>query len=266
MSPPVVTLPGLETPPWVGAQLGPVSGRGVTVGIVDSGLDPALRGPDVEPGVSLVAAGEVDDRIGHGSACASIVRGMAPGATIVPIRVFDDRLKTSVEVLVAAIRWAVDRGLRVLNLSLGSVREDALKPLYVACEEARRRGTIPVAATAVGGTSYPAVFECAIGVKGDYFDNVYDFEFRPGAAVECVAQSRRRVRALGGEHRRVDSFSFAAPHVAAIVALLLERHPDADLDEIRQHLDRCSITRRRGPQERLHDSAFDHPDADGAQP
>jgi len=271
-----VNLPSLEIPPRIAAELGPMSGRGVRIGIVDSGLDPALRGPNVSTGVGIVTSqddlvsakiGNNRDHIGHGTACADIVHSMAPGATLVPIRVFHDRLKTSIEALVAAIRWAAERGLRVLNLSLGSVREDALKPIYLACEEARRHGMVIVAATAAANDfAYPAVFDCVIGVKGGYFDNIYDFEFRPEAAVECVAQSYRHVRALDGKPRIVNSYSFSSPHITAIVALLLEKHPDADLKQIREQLGRCSITRRGPAQEARYGPTLDPLDADGTQP
>ena len=244
-------LPDTERPPWLDAALGNAAGRGVTVGVVDSGLDPEWREPAFEPGVGLLARGggrsrydlaasdDTADRIGHGTECASIVREMAPGARMVPIRVFDDRLETSVPVLIAAVRWAVERGLAVVNLSLGTRLGGALRPLYAVCEQARRAGTVVVAAVdRAGRRSYPAIFENVLGVEAADFDSAYAFRYRPGEAVECVAPGRRLVRTLGGRRMPVDGGSFAAPHVTALAALLVEREPGAGLDGVRAFLAR----------------------------
>jgi subtilisin family serine protease len=179
------------------------------------------------------------DRIGHGTACASIVHEMAPGASIVPIRVFDSRLVTSVEVLIAGLGWAVVRRLPIVNLSLGTHLGAALEPLYLACERARQAGTVVVAAVdggARGRGSYPAVFDNALGVEAGRFAGAFDLRYRPDHAVECVAPGRRLAREVGGGRTVVDGASFAAPHVAALAALVLERHPGAGLDGVRDFL------------------------------
>jgi subtilisin family serine protease len=246
-------LPTAERPSWLDAAVGDATGRGVDVGIVDSGLDPAWRDPALRAGVGLLARGggfrlhetdDWEDRIGHGTSCARIVREMAPGAAIVPLRVFDRRLETSAEVLIAALRWAVERRIAVVNLSLGTRREHALRPLYAACEEASRQGMVIVAAVERhSGESYPAVFANALGVAADEFANVFDFRYLPGAAVECVAAGRRRVHSLGGE-RLVYGNSYAAPHVAALAALVLERTPAAGLEGVRRFLAAHSLETR----------------------
>lgn len=244
-------LPDGERPPWLDAALGDATGRGVTVGVVDSGLDPEWREQSFTAGVGLLARGggrrryevaasaDVADRIGHGTQCASIVREMAPGARITPIRVFDDRLETSVPALIAAVRWAVERRLAVVNLSLGTRLGSALRPLYAVCEEARRAGVVVIAAVDRGSRrSYPAIFANVLGVEAGEFRSAYEFRYRPDEAVEVVAPGRRMVRTLGGRRVLVDGGSFAAPHVTALAALLVEREPGAGLDGVRAFLAR----------------------------
>ena len=67
--------------------------------------------------------------MGHGTAVFAAIQEKAPEADLYAVRVFDDRLRTSVRALVAAIDWAAERGVRVVNLSLGMVREDCAETL-----------------------------------------------------------------------------------------------------------------------------------------
>jgi len=129
------------------------SGRGVLVAVVDSGWSKEIEHSRVRP--QLGVHGELDvpggDVLGHGTACILRVLQVAPDAEIVPIRVFQNRLETSVGVLCDAIRTAQNLGAGIINLSLATRRTDATEPLYRVCEEARREGVVLVAAADNGG-------------------------------------------------------------------------------------------------------------------
>ena len=164
--------------------------------------------------------------------------------SIYPIRVFGEHLETSVPQLTGALHWAIAQNLDVVNLSLGTRLPEALEPLYVACEKARRQGMIVVAAQHnINDWSYPAIFENVIGVETGSFKNPYHFYDQTEEAIECVAKSgASAVRWLGG-HRKVlfAATSFAAPHITGIVALLRERYPGATLEKIRSLLAKYAI-------------------------
>jgi subtilisin family serine protease len=219
---------------------------GVRVGVIDSGWDRRIDEPRVERGVAFVEhvgsnspvqSDDDRDRIGHGTSCADIILAGAPRASVVPIRVFGERLETSPPVIVAAIRWAVGQGLRLLNLSLGTLRVDAVVELYRVCDEARQRGTIIVAAGRSGRRSFPAIFDPVIGVGLANTTDSFEVQYRPGEALECRARGlSQRARGLGGRMVVVNGVSFAAPVVSAAVARLLEEHPSLDLDAVREHL------------------------------
>jgi subtilisin family serine protease len=240
----------LPRPRWVREALGSASGRGVRVAVVDSGWDPSVRLPGLRlrPGVTF-AAGEApapgdEDRSGHGTACISTLWRVAPGAEICPVRVFTDRLETSVTALHQAVLWAVRERFDVISLSLWTPLQEALVPLYTACEEARAAGSVVVAAAPrAEERAYPSVFENVLSVGVGAYDAPFEYGYRAGEAVECLAAcgDRGAVTWLGGECIEVPGSSFAAPNVAGIVALLRERHPGAGLDEIRRLLERHAL-------------------------
>lgn len=226
--------------------LGWATGAGIRVGIIDSGAPAEGRNSRVRPGRAFGSEGSSGeargtwddrDRNGHGSACIEILQRMAPEVEIYPLRVFGRTLETSPETLATALRWAADLRLDVVNLSLGTLHMAALVPLYRACEEVRRAGTILVAAAAAGEAgSLPAVFDSVIGVGAAHFANPWDFRFRADNAVECLGQGAWSLQRSGARERHVFGSSFAAPQITAIVSLLRQRFPGADRQEIRRYL------------------------------
>jgi len=239
----------LQRPEWVTRELGDPTGRGVRVGVLDSGWDRSLRDPRVLPGVGLtdpaneLALGRTDDdadRNGHGTACADQVLRIAPDARVVPVRVFGRGLDTSPSVLYEALKWAVEQRLHVINVSLGTSLHETMYPLYVLCERARRSGIIVVAAGHnQQDWSYPAIFENVIGVDAAQFDSPFTYRYRPDEAMECLAWGLDvPVRWLGGRHVPRTGTSFAAPQISGMVALFRERYPDATLEDVRELLAR----------------------------
>ena len=113
------------------------TGRGVKVAVVDSGIEP--NHPKIGPiaggvGFCTVADGiqreeDFSDRAGHGTACAGIIRKLAPEAELYGIRIFDESLTTDGQSLVAAIAWAIEEGMGVVNLSLGTIDPAYKRPL-----------------------------------------------------------------------------------------------------------------------------------------
>jgi membrane-anchored mycosin MYCP len=229
------------------------TGAGIRVAVIDSGVDaghPQLRGR-VAAGQDFLhgdATGR-QDCIGHGTGVASIIaarpvagagqRGLAPDATIVPVRASeqtdteqggDDPVSPAT--FAAAIDWAVDEGgADVINMSL--VMPDDDSRVRTAVARAVAAGVVVVAAAGNHGRAdeanprpYPASYPDVIGVgaidatgvagdfsqHGDYVDVM-----APGVAVTFAAR--------GSGHTRGDGTSFAAPFVAATAALLKQRFP-----------------------------------------
>ena len=139
-------------------------GAGVTVAVLDTGV---TRHPDlgsrVEARVDLTPDGDGYDRYGHGTHMAGIVAGgaeeaeddggwtgVAPGTSIVPVKVAGWNGATDVSAVVAALEWiAVHReryGIRVVNLSYGTdgVQDPDVDPLNHAVQRLWRAGVLVV--------------------------------------------------------------------------------------------------------------------------
>ena len=244
-----------QPPEWVLRELGGATGRGVRVAVVDSGWDRAIHDERVLPGIGFVdpeddfgMARNDDDQdvLGHGTACAGLILGVAPDARVVPVKVFGRVLETSPGTLHAALLWCIEAGVQVINVSLGTRLEGTLHPLYAACEKARRAGIIVVAAGHnANDWSYPAIFENVIGVSAARFESPFHFHYRPEHAMECEAWGvEQPVLWTGGKRVVKHGTSFAAPNVAGIVALILERHPGATIEQVREMLSRFALPAR----------------------
>lgn len=227
-----------------GARTAVAGGRGVLVAVIDSGWDRTRDDARVLSGISFVGAqdelkvetsSDDDDRQGHGTACARIVLEVAPEARILPVRVFGRRLETSVPQLVAGLRFAMERRVDVISLSLATTRADAIQPLYRCCEEATRHGAIIIAA-ARRPTQYafPAAFANVIGVEAVPVSSPLDIRYRSDVAIECGACGLPPdTQDPDGGAAVTASNSGAAARVAGMVAVFRGEQPEGGLKEAR---------------------------------
>jgi type VII secretion-associated serine protease mycosin len=242
------------------------TGRGVTVAVVDSGVDanhPDLVG-QVLPGYDLVSpdGGEQPDPVGHGTTVAGLIAGrkddkrgvvgLAPDARILPVRVLDDENRYDDAMIVAkGVRWAVDNGARVINLSLGGSGDSPA--LAAALDYAFARDVVVVACTGNLATSsntkvwYPAREPGVIAVAGleRSSDNLWSGSIT-GRATVLAAPATGLVGARPpGGYWRVQGTSFAAPLVAATAALVRSRYPRMPAGEVVNRL--LATARDLGP-------------------
>lgn len=223
------------------AAFGGSTGKGVKVAIVDSGIDndhPAVQGAVrgwIEPSVG--ADGAVSyrtdphgDAFGHGSACAGIIHHIAPDAELYSIRVLGPRLSGNGQVFAAGVRWAVENGMHVVNLSLGTTKRDFFGLFHDIADTAYHRGvTLVTAANNMPEPSFPSLFAAVLSVAchaGARGDDPLEFYCNPDPPVEFGAHGIDvRVAWARGGYSTITGNSFAAPHITGVVALLLAKHP-----------------------------------------
>lgn len=236
---------------WGGA-----SGRGVTVGIVDSGVEadhPALRGRVTETLAVEMRDGEPEvvpaegDLFGHGTACAGIIVAMAPDVEIVSVRVLGADLKGKGAAFAKGLEHLVERGVGVANLSLSS-KSEALFPLFheLADEAYFRRVVLVSAVNNVLGPSYPSLFSSVISVAAHSEPDPWRFFYNPAPPVEFGAWGLDvPVAWKSGGQSVATGNSFAAPHITALVALILSKHPGLAPFEVKAILAAVADNERR---------------------
>jgi subtilisin len=210
----------------------------VTVAVVDSGVDaahPAVgavdravalhRDPQTEQVVSI--EGPHDDLYGHGTACAGIIRYVAPDAAIWSVRVLGSKLTGKGFVFAAGIRWAIAQGARVVNLSLSTGREDYFGLFHQIADEAAFAGVVLVCATNnVPAPTYPAQFSSVISVAAHDGQDPFGLDANPTPPADFGAPGIDiQVPWLSGSTIVSTGNSFAAAHVSGLVARLLSKHP-----------------------------------------
>jgi type VII secretion-associated serine protease mycosin len=245
------------------------TGVGVRVAVLDSGVDasvPQLRGR-VEAGKDFLHhdADARQDCLGHGTAVAGIIvggrnaangfRGLAPGATIVPVRVSEQEADedanrdssddhVSFTDFARAIDWAVGPGrAQVINMSLVTAEDDPRVRAAVA--RAVDAGVVVVAAAGnLSGNDdpatvpFPADYPGVIGVGAITASGVRASFSKQGSYVDVMAAGDQvTVPSLGGGLHLDQGTSFAAPFVAATAALIKQRFPGADGAEVARRIE-----------------------------
>lgn len=205
-------------------------GDGVSAAVIDSGVNPDHpHVGTVAGGVRITLSGDIADdcvdRLGHGTAVFAAIQEKAPGADILAVRVFEDRLRTSARALVAAIDWAADRGVRLVNLSLGTLREEHADALDAAGARLGEAGGVVVAAaTADGRRWWPGSLSSAVGVVMDAACPRGCVEVRDDGSGRPVVAASPYPRPIPGvpPEMNLNGISFAVANVTGILARVLE--------------------------------------------
>jgi hypothetical protein len=214
----------------------------VSIGVIDSGVNP--WNPHVAPIAGAIAfradGSSYDDALdllGHGTAVTAAIQEKAPDAEVHVIRVFERTLSTSARAIARAIDWAVDQQLRLVNLSLGTVKPYSVNVLADAVRRADERGTIVVAASEYEGEPwYPGSLPLVAGVVLDWScprETIW-IEHTAGTVAFGGSGYPRPVAGVPPE-RNLKGVSFAVANVTGALACVVEARPDVrSLDDLVQ--------------------------------
>ncbi|MGI5499785.1 S8 family peptidase [Lentzea sp. CA-135723] len=229
------------TPEWA---YGGSTGAGVRVCVVDSGVDgehpligPVTSSHEVVKGENgpEVRPAEHHDTCGHGTACAGIIRQMAPDCELHSVRVLGERFSGSGDFLLTGLKWAVEQGFDVINMSLSTTRTKFAQDLHELADEAYfRRSAIVASAHNTPVVSFPWRF-CSVLSVGSHQESDPDlYLYNPAPPVEFFAMGRDVVVAWpGGGTARTTGNSFATPRIAGLAALILAKHPGLTIFQLK---------------------------------
>ena len=233
-----ISIP-LEWPDRVTREwaFGDCSGRGVRVCILDSGVDSThqlVGGLDRAVAMSVkgdeVVAEEDSegDLCGHGTACAGIIRSIAPGYSLHSVRVLGAGMTGSGKALLAGLRWAVEQRYDVINMSLSTTKREFASILHELADNAYfRRSVLVASAHNMPVESYPWKFSSVISVGSHEHDDPLTLFYNPSPPVEFFGRGVDvEIAWTGGGRIRATGNSFATPHITGICTRILGAHPE----------------------------------------
>jgi len=217
----------------------------IVIAVVDTGLTPMPDLTHVIPGWDIVGndASTGDDN-GHGTWVASVigaqgnnglgVAGYCWQCSIMPVRVAQGRQGGALATTIGGgIRWAVDHGARIVNVSLASNGFDYGE--LDAVEYAEDQGVLVVAAAGNGGSTdplYPAGYPGVLAVAGtDENDQLDDWSTR-GPWVQLAAPGCEMVMDANVGPAYGCGSSFGPPAVSGIAGLLLSIDPGLTANQL----------------------------------
>ncbi len=226
---------------WASAR-----GAGVTVAVIDSGIEgshPAVGGRVVRA-VRVDLHGEsatIDDEapidvVGHGTACAGIIHGLAPEAELVSVRVLGKNNRTKGLAFAYGLDWVIQQGIGVANLSLSSRSEELYATFHDLADQAYFGNTVLVCAASnyPGLASYPSLYSSVVSVAAHDMPDATTWFYNPRPPVEFGAWGVDvPVAWRDGTTIVATGNSFASPHIAGLVAKIRSAFPQASPFEVK---------------------------------
>jgi subtilisin len=240
---------------------GSFNGRGVRVAVVDSGIEashPALEG-SVSQGVAVEFDGMAGNKVriepddppvdlsGHATACAGIIHTLAPGAELVSVRVLGRDMRGKALQFAAGLRWAIEQGIQVINLSLSTSSEEYFGLFHRLVDQAYFNNVVLVSAVNnIPAASYPSLYSSVVSVAAHDGQDPEEFYYNPAPPVEFGAPGINiKVAWMDGSYNLVTGNSFAAPHIAGLAARIISAHPGLTPFALKTILMACANNSRR---------------------
>ena len=223
------------------------TGKDVLIAMIDSEVD--QRHPDLAGAIAdrLEPIGQEFKPQPHGTGMAGAMAshrrllGVAPGARILAVNAFgtdSDSAYGTTEQILKGIDWAIAKGAKIINMSFAGPRDPLVQ---LALKKAYEKGIVLVAAAGNAGPNsepqFPAADPDVIAVTATDANDALLPEANRGTHISVAAPGVDvLVPAPNAQYQITTGTSVAAAEVSGVIALMLERKPNADPDSIRRAL------------------------------
>ncbi|PGA79653.1 alkaline serine protease [Bacillus wiedmannii] len=232
------------------------TGKGVSVAVLDTGIDEDHKDLIIKDGISFVENHpSFDDDNGHGTHLAGIIAaqnndigttGIAPDVDLYAVKVLDSESNGKYSTVVKGIDWAIEHKINIVLMSLGGTKQSLF--FEEAMNKAYEQGILLIASAGNNGykktdtITYPAKFESVIAVGALDQDNQRGFLSSRGESLELMAPGVDILSTWKDGNYRLDSgTSMAAAHVAGVASLIFEKNPHLSNKQVREIMNKTSI-------------------------
>lgn len=242
----------------------------IDIAIIDDGvyenffdINPLKCKIEITPDLEVIQ--QVDYRKGehennipnHGTICASIIHKFAPDASLGSIKILNHKRRGVREQLIRAIEWCVEEGIKIINLSLGTIHYNDSHELRKTINSAAANGAIIVSASSNQLiTTYPSCFSNVIGVKTDtdftLKEGEYTYNYHPNDGIDITGCSVFSLLQYNGKmycSNRCNSY--ATPFITSKVYGIVKENPGVTLGEVKLKLMEGALNKKDKP-ERLY--------------
>ena len=227
------------------------TGTGVKVALIDSGVNAQhSHVRHMAGGIqfflsdegAVQTSPEYPDHMGHGTALAGVLRAKAPQVELYAVKIFSDHLATSFPVLEAALYWAIEQRIKIINLSLGLINPDHRASLIKIVMRLQEANLVLVAASPPDRSDVlPATLPGVIGVAGDETCAWDEHRYIADSAVPFRTHPHPRRLPGPAQGQNFQGHSFASAHISALLARQAEQQPDLGVAAAQEYLKRTSM-------------------------
>lgn len=219
-----------------------ITGKGVKIGVIDSGCNINHQDLKIKNAYDFTKSGTPEDSSGHGTHVAGIIAaqgnnhgvlGVAPDSEITIYKALDGSNGT-LEGVISAIKAAMDEGMDIINMSLGS--SSSSKSLEKICKQAADKGITIVVASGNSGTKinyYPASYPFCISVGAIDESMKVAYFTTYGETLDIVAPGANILSTyINNQYAVLSGTSMAAPFVSGCIALVKQYSKELTLEEV----------------------------------
>ncbi len=212
----------------------------IKTAFVDSGISHnftsqvvSRAGFDIDSAGNIFENSNIEDESGHGSMCLSAYFRNAPKSDISIVRILDRNRLSHSKVLLQALLYLCDSDVNIINLSLSASSIEYKKELEKVCDKLTNQGKLIIAAYSNDDSdSYPACFDCVVGVRGMFFDSDQTYWFDDRTKTAVANMTPKMLKSINDSYSMMGGTSVATALFSSATAQVWAENANKTNEEI----------------------------------